>query len=194
MSESLKKKVEENVVVWLLGSLTTGFLAGFGAYKTIVDVRPKAARPMEAVEVAEPKTGSPSGRFAEINCKELEEAYQSSCTNAERQQKVAKELRGLAEEAKRLLETKPGDLDIKIQSLFVRSVFLIGAGREGDLNPEDVLEDLDPFDKLFDDDELLFDKEEMAPEQFEEISLGFLSRYIEFLKVTALVIETTVEH
>ncbi|RYU58538.1 hypothetical protein EWI61_10200 [Methylolobus aquaticus] len=35
---SFKQTVEENVVIWLLGMLALGFGAGFGAYRTILEV------------------------------------------------------------------------------------------------------------------------------------------------------------
>jgi hypothetical protein len=35
---SLKDRIENNVTVWLLGSLLTGFLAGIGTYKAILEI------------------------------------------------------------------------------------------------------------------------------------------------------------
>ena len=35
---SLKEKVENNVAIWLLGTLLTGFLAGIAAYKSILEI------------------------------------------------------------------------------------------------------------------------------------------------------------
>lgn len=35
---SIKEKIENNIVVWTLCCLLAGFLAGFGAYKTIFEI------------------------------------------------------------------------------------------------------------------------------------------------------------
>lgn len=48
---SIKEKVEENVVLWLLGMLVTGFLSGIGAYKAILEIAQLTVIPKSA-EVA----------------------------------------------------------------------------------------------------------------------------------------------
>ena len=35
---SLRERIENNITVWLLGTLLTGFLAGIGAYKAIIEI------------------------------------------------------------------------------------------------------------------------------------------------------------
>jgi hypothetical protein len=35
---SIKEKIEENVAIWLLGTLLTGFLAGIGVYRAVQDM------------------------------------------------------------------------------------------------------------------------------------------------------------
>jgi hypothetical protein len=45
---SLKEKVEENVVLWLLGMLITGFLSGIGAYKAILEIAQLTVVPKSA--------------------------------------------------------------------------------------------------------------------------------------------------
>jgi len=35
---SIKKRIEQNVTVWLLSTLLTGFLAGIGVYRAVQDM------------------------------------------------------------------------------------------------------------------------------------------------------------
>ena len=35
---SIKNRVEQNVTVWLLGTLLTGFLSGIGVYRAVQDM------------------------------------------------------------------------------------------------------------------------------------------------------------
>ncbi|HEY2290884.1 MAG TPA: hypothetical protein VGM86_09310 [Thermoanaerobaculia bacterium] len=45
---SLKERVEENAVLWLLGFLVTGFLSGIGTYKTILEIAQLTVVPKSA--------------------------------------------------------------------------------------------------------------------------------------------------
>ena len=50
---NIRDRVEQNVTIWLLGTLLTGFLAGFGAYKTILVVSGRTTISIEKLQVLE---------------------------------------------------------------------------------------------------------------------------------------------
>src|SRR5258708_1247048 len=35
---TLRERIEDNIAIWLLGTLLTGFLAGIGAYKSVLEI------------------------------------------------------------------------------------------------------------------------------------------------------------
>ena len=55
---SLKERVENNVVVWLLGMLLAGFLAGIGTYKGILEIANLTVVAKPELENLKSKSGS----------------------------------------------------------------------------------------------------------------------------------------
>jgi len=51
----IRKSVEENVAVWLLGTLLAGFLAGIGTYKGIIEIAELTTVPKAKASLAEKK-------------------------------------------------------------------------------------------------------------------------------------------
>lgn len=51
---SLRKRIEDNVVVWLLGTLLTGFLAGITCYRAILEIAHLEVVPATSVEAGLP--------------------------------------------------------------------------------------------------------------------------------------------
>ncbi len=44
---NIKQLIEQNITIWLLGTLFTGFAAGFGAYRAILEISARITIPIE---------------------------------------------------------------------------------------------------------------------------------------------------
>lgn len=80
---SIKEKIENNVIVWMLGTLLTGFLAGIGTYKGALEIMSletvgkERLKQLESTGVPNPNAGQSTGIYSValpdyLNSSELE--------------------------------------------------------------------------------------------------------------------------
>ncbi len=63
----LKKIVEDNVVIWFLGTLLTGFLGGIATYKALQEI--SIMRRSQRQSTEDWKRATPNCKRATLNCK-----------------------------------------------------------------------------------------------------------------------------
>ena len=70
---SIRESIERNVVTWLLGTLATGFVAGFGAYGTILNVSNQVTIPQNVkldLEQRALRADEVEGEIAQLRARE----------------------------------------------------------------------------------------------------------------------------
>lgn len=63
---NIKEQIENNIVVWMLGTLLTGFIAGIGTYKGALEIMDLATINKDRLSVLEKQTTSDGGDTCEI--------------------------------------------------------------------------------------------------------------------------------